>query len=65
MEKYVDCCKKIEDVSLENNELPKEHKNRTLEVVIAKIISCSKPIVGHFPNLDIGLMYQAFIGDLP
>lgn len=30
-----------------------------------KIIKCGKTVVGHFPNLDIGLMYDAFIGDLP
>lgn len=65
MEKYVECCKQVEEVTLEEKEPPKEHKTRTLEVVIAKIIQCSKPIVGHFPNLDIGLIYQAFISDLP
>lgn len=65
MEKYVDCCKKVEDISLNDKEPLEIHKNRTLEVIFAKIIECSKPIVGHFPNLDIGLIYQAFIGELP
>ena len=44
----------------------KEHfKPRTLDVIIEKIIQRGKPLVGHFPNLDIGLIYQSFIGDLP
>ena len=42
-----------------------EQRPRTLEVIVDKIIQCSKPIVGHFPNLDIGLIYQAFIDELP
>ena len=38
---------------------------RTLEVIMERIIQCGKTVVGHFPNLDIGLMYDAFIGELP
>jgi hypothetical protein len=33
--------------------------------VIEKIIACGKPIVGHFPNLDLGLIYHSFIAPLP
>jgi hypothetical protein len=65
VEKYAEVCKKVEEITLEEKNAPKVHERRSLEVVIGKIIECSKPIVGHFPNLDIGLIYQAFIGELP
>ena len=53
--------------AFENNEKNKmvEERPKTLEVILEKIIKCAKPIVGHFPNLDIGLIYQSFIDDLP
>ena len=53
---------KIEEVNLEDKNL---HYKRTLQVVIEKIIECKKPIVGHFLNLDIGLIYHSFIDQLP
>lgn len=55
-------CEKIEDISLEEK---KPTHSRTLEVVIEKIIECGKPLVGHFPNLDLGLIYHSFIDALP
>ena len=33
--------------------------------IFAALINGRKPIVGHFPNLDIGLIYQSFLIDLP
>lgn len=36
-----------------------------LSQVFSALIAARKPIVGHFPNLDIGLIYQTFIADLP
>jgi len=36
-----------------------------LTKIFASLISGKKPIIGHFPNLDIGLIYQTFIADLP
>lgn len=36
-----------------------------LSKVFQALIASKKPIVGHFPNLDIGLIYQAFIADIP
>lgn len=54
----MDVCKNVEDINLGGEELMNgPHEKRTLETVIAKIIECGKPIVGHFPNLDIGLIY--------
>ena len=38
---------------------------QSLEVVIEAIIKGKKPIVGHFPNLDIGLIFHTFIDELP
>jgi hypothetical protein len=62
----MDVCKKEEDVNLEEKPIDeKHHKIRTLESVVEKIIQCGKTVVGHFPNLDIGLIYEAFIGELP
>ena len=43
----------------------KVHQKRGLEAVVAKIVECGKPIVGHFPNLDLGLIYHSFISELP
>ena len=31
------------------------------EIVIKNILENMKPLVGHFPNLDIGLIYAHFI----
>ena len=65
---FVDICKKTEEISFEDkmiDEKEEKPKVRTLEVVMEKIIKCGKTVVGHFPNLDIGLMYDAFIGELP
>jgi hypothetical protein len=33
--------------------------------IFAALITGRKPLIGHFPNLDIGLIYQTFITDLP
>ena len=65
MEKYMDACNKVEDITLEEKMMEKPHEKRMLDAVIDKIIKCNKPLVGHFPNLDLGLIYQAFIADLP
>ena len=40
-------------------------EKESLEVVIEAIIKGKKPIVGHFPNLDIGLIYHTFLDELP
>lgn len=37
----------------------------SLREVFAAIIQGGKPIVGHFPNLDLGLIFQTFLKDLP
>lgn len=37
----------------------------SLKQVISAIIQGGKPLVGHFPNLDIGLIFQTFLKDLP
>ena len=37
----------------------------SLKQVISAIIEGGKPIVGHFPNLDLGLIFQTFLKDLP
>ena len=42
-----------------------EHGPPGLESIISCIIEHKKPIVGFFPNLDLGLIYQAFIDDMP
>ncbi len=34
-------------------------------MVIEAIIKGRKPIVGHFPNLDIGLIFHSFLCDIP
>ncbi len=37
----------------------------TFEIIIKAIIDNKKPLIGHFPNLDIGLLYTHFIDTLP
>ena len=39
--------------------------NQTLQPILQAIINSKKPLVGHFPNLDIGLLYHNFLQDLP
>lgn len=29
------------------------------------MIKVGKPIIGHFPNLDLALIYHAFLGNIP
>ena len=53
---------KLEDISIDSKP---QINPLSLESIIAKIIDTKKPIVGFFPNLDLGLIYQAFIDDLP
>ena len=65
VEAFVDVCKKTEELSFEEKMVDEKQEVRTLEVILDKIIQCGKTVVGHFPNLDIGLMYDAFIGELP
>lgn len=36
-----------------------------LSLVIEHMIRLKKPLVGHFASLDLGFLYQTFIGDLP
>lgn len=54
-------CTKKEEISFQE----KPHVNVGLQILIQKIIDCKKPIVGHFPNLDLGLIYHSFIAKLP
>lgn len=36
-----------------------------LSLVIEHMIKMKKPLVGHFASLDLGFLYQTFIGELP
>ena len=37
----------------------------SLKEIFVTIIKEGKPLVGHFPNLDLGLIFQTFFKDLP
>lgn len=36
-----------------------------LSLVVEEMIRLKKPLVGHFASLDLGFLYQTFIGELP
>ena len=56
--------KKMEET--ETKPFKDESKEKaSLKQVISAIIEDGKPIVGHFPNLDLGLIFQTFLRDLP
>lgn len=36
-----------------------------LSLVIEQMIRLKRPLIGHFASLDLGFLYQTFIGELP
>lgn len=55
-----------QEKKIEEGETQIETKEKaSIRQIISAIIEGGKPIIGHFPNLDLGLIFQTYLRDLP